>query len=136
LRGHVLSHVTQPLAARLLACPHINSLPPTKGGKKQSTINNAYVSPKGVILVPVDKACIPTTSIFLYKALNRSILRFNLSLLNYYLFFKLYLKRASLKRLKKRLSKRLPRLKKKSSSKLKRLTKPKSLTYDYNKSGI
>jgi hypothetical protein len=52
-------HVTQPLAARLLACPHINSLPPTKGEKKkQPTINNAYVSPKGVIFVPVDKACI------------------------------------------------------------------------------
>jgi hypothetical protein len=71
---------------------------------------------------------------FLNKVTNHSILRFNLFLLDYYLAFKSRLKRASLKQLRKRLSKRLLRLKKKSSGKLKRPTKPRSLTCDYNKS--
>jgi hypothetical protein len=70
---------------------------------------------------------------FLNKVINHSILRFNLSLLEYYLSLKLRLKRASLKQLKKRLSKRLLRLRKKSSSRLRRVTKPKSLTCGYNK---
>jgi hypothetical protein len=61
LCGYVLSHVTQPLAARLLACPYINSLSPTKKEKKkQSTINTVYVLPKRVIFVSVDKVCILT----------------------------------------------------------------------------
>jgi hypothetical protein len=71
---------------------------------------------------------------FLNKVTNHSILRFNLSLLKYYLFFKSRLKRASLKQLRKRLSKHLLRLKKKNSSRLRRLTKPRSLTCGYNKS--
>jgi hypothetical protein len=76
------------------------------------------------------------TSVFSHKALNHSILKFNLFLLNHYLLFKLCLKRASLKQLRKRLNKRLLRLRKKNSNKLRRLTKLKSLTCDYNKSGI
>jgi hypothetical protein len=71
---------------------------------------------------------------FLNKVINHSILRFNLSLLEYYLPFKSCLKRASLKQLRKRLSKRLLRLRKKNSSRLRRATKPKSLTCGYNKS--
>jgi hypothetical protein len=73
---------------------------------------------------------------FLNKVTNYSILRFNLSLLEYYLPPKSRFKKASLKQLRKRLSKRLPRLRKKSSSKSRRPTKPRSLTYGYNKSGI
>jgi hypothetical protein len=73
---------------------------------------------------------------FLNKVINHSILRFNLSLPEYYLSFELRLKRASLKQLKRRLSKRLPRLKKKSSGRLRRVTKPRSLTCDYSKSDI
>jgi hypothetical protein len=73
------------------------------------------------------------TSVFSHKALNRSILRFNLSSPDYYLPFKSRLRRASLKQLRRRLSKRLLRLRKKSSSRLRRLTKLRSLTCDYNK---
>jgi hypothetical protein len=73
---------------------------------------------------------------FLNKVTNYSILRFNLSLLDYYLAFKSRLRRASLKQLRKRLSKRLLKLKKKSSGKLRRLTKLKSLTCGYNKSDM
>jgi hypothetical protein len=73
---------------------------------------------------------------FLNKVINHSILRFNLSLLKYYLPPKSCLKRASLKQLKRRLSKRLLRLRKKSSSRLRRATKPRSLTCGYNKSDI
>jgi hypothetical protein len=75
------------------------------------------------------------TNGFLNKIINYSILRFNLSLLKYYSPSKSRLKRASLKQLKKRLSKCLLRLRKKNSSRLKRLTKLRSLTYSYNKSG-
>jgi hypothetical protein len=75
------------------------------------------------------------TSVFSHKALNRSILRFNLSLLNYYLPLKSRLKKASLKQLRRRLSKRLPRPRKKSSSRLKRPTKLRSLICGYSKSG-
>jgi hypothetical protein len=71
---------------------------------------------------------------FLNKIINHSILRFNLSLLKYYLPSKSRLKRASLKRLRKRLSRRLLRLRKKSSSRLRRATKLRSLTCGYNKS--
>jgi hypothetical protein len=73
---------------------------------------------------------------FLNKVTNHSILRFNLSLSKHYLPFKLRLKKASLKQLRRRLSKRLPRPRKKSSSRLRRLTKLRSLTYDYNKLSI
>jgi hypothetical protein len=76
------------------------------------------------------------TNGFLNKIINHNILKFNLSLLNCYLSSKSRLKKASLKQLKKRLSKRLLRLKKKSSSRLRRLTKLRSLTYNYNKSDI
>jgi hypothetical protein len=71
---------------------------------------------------------------FLNKVINYSILRFNLFLSEYYLPLKSRPKRASLKQLKKRLSKCLLRLKKKSSSKLRRATKLRSLTCGYNKS--
>jgi hypothetical protein len=74
------------------------------------------------------------TSSFLNKVTNHSILKFNLSLPKYYLSFKSRLKKASLKRLRRRLSRRLPRLRKKSSSRLRRATKLRSLTYSYNKS--
>jgi hypothetical protein len=70
---------------------------------------------------------------FLNKVTNHSILKSNLSLSEHYLPFKLYPKKASLKQLRKRLSKRLLRLRKKSSGKSRRATKPKSLTYGYNK---
>jgi hypothetical protein len=70
---------------------------------------------------------------FLNKVTNYSILRFNLSLSEYYSPFKLCPKKASLKQLRKRLSRRLLRLRKKSSSRLRRITKPRSLTCDYNK---
>jgi hypothetical protein len=73
---------------------------------------------------------------FLNKIINHSILRFNLSLPKYYLPFKSRPKRASLKQLKKRLSRRLPRPRKKSSGRLKRATKLRSLTYGYNKSDV
>jgi hypothetical protein len=76
------------------------------------------------------------TSVFSHKALNRSILRSNLSLLDHYLPSKSCLKRASLKQLKKRSSKRLLRPRKKSSGRLKRPTKLKSPTCGYSKSGI
>jgi hypothetical protein len=75
------------------------------------------------------------TSVFLYKALNRSILRFNLSLSDYYLPSELCPKRASLKRLRRRLSRRLLRLRKKSSSRLRRPTKLRSLICGYSKLG-
>jgi hypothetical protein len=74
------------------------------------------------------------TSGFLNKITNYSILRFNLSLPEYYLPFKSRPKKASLKQLRKRLSKRLLRLRKKSSDRLRRATKPRSLTCGYNKS--
>jgi hypothetical protein len=70
---------------------------------------------------------------FLNKVINHSILRFNLFLLEYYLLFKSCPKRASLKRLRRRLSKRLLRPRKKSSDKLRRTTKLRSLTCGYNK---
>jgi transposase len=73
---------------------------------------------------------------FLNKVINYSILRFNLSLPEYYLSSKSRFKRASLKQLKKRLSKRLLRLRKKSSSRLRRTTKLKSLTCGYNESDV
>jgi hypothetical protein len=75
-------------------------------------------------------------SVFSHKALNRSILRSNLFLPDYYLPSKSHLKKASLKQLRRRLSKRLPRLRKKSSGRLRRLTKPRSLTCGYNKLGV
>jgi hypothetical protein len=71
---------------------------------------------------------------FLNKVINYSILRFNLSLLEYYLSFKSRPKKASLKQLRKRLSRRLLRLRKKSSDRLRKATKPRSLTCGYNKS--
>jgi hypothetical protein len=70
---------------------------------------------------------------FLNKVTNHNILRFNLSLPKYYLPSKSRFKRASLKQLKRRLSKRLPRLRKKSSGRLRRVTKLRSLTCGYNK---
>jgi hypothetical protein len=73
------------------------------------------------------------TSDFLNKVINHSILRFNLSLPKYYLPLKLCLKKASLKQLKKKLSRRLLKLRKKSSGKLKRVTKLRSLTCGYSK---
>jgi hypothetical protein len=76
------------------------------------------------------------TNGFLNRVTNHNILRFNLSLSEYYLPFKSRLKRASLKQLRKRLSKRLPKLRKKSSSRLRRTTKPRSLTCGYNKSDV
>jgi hypothetical protein len=75
-------------------------------------------------------------SSFLNKVTNYSILRSNLSLPEHYLPPKSRLKKASLKQLRKRLSRRLPRLRKKSSGRLRRATKPRSLTYSYNKSDI
>jgi hypothetical protein len=69
---------------------------------------------------------------FLNKVTNYSILRFNLSLSEHYLPFKSRLRKASLKQLRRRLSKRLPRLRKKSSSRLRRATKLRSLTCSYN----
>jgi hypothetical protein len=72
-------------------------------------------------------------SVFSHKALNRSILRSNLSLPDYYLPPESRLRRASLKQPRRRLSKRLPRLRKKSSGRLRRPTKPRSLTCGYNK---
>jgi hypothetical protein len=74
------------------------------------------------------------TSSFLNKVTNHSILRFNLFLLKYYLPPKLRPKRASLKRLRRRLSKCLLRPKKKSSSRLRKPTKLRSLICGYNKS--
>jgi hypothetical protein len=73
------------------------------------------------------------TSGFLNKVINYSILRFNLFLPEYYLPFKSCSERASLKRLRRRLSRRLLRLRKKSSSRLRKATKLRSLTYGYNK---
>jgi hypothetical protein len=73
---------------------------------------------------------------FLNKVTNHSILRFNLSLSEYYSPLKLRPKRASLKQLRRRLSRRLLRLRKKSSSRLRRATKPRSLTCGYNKSDM
>jgi hypothetical protein len=73
-------------------------------------------------------------SVFSHKTLNRSILRFNLSLLNYYLPPKSRPRKASLKQLKKRLSKRLLKLRKKSSSRSRRPTKLRSLTCGYSES--
>jgi hypothetical protein len=74
------------------------------------------------------------TSGFLNKVTNHSILRFNLSLPKHYLPLKSHPKKASLKRLRKRLSKHLPRLRKNSSGRLKKVIKLRSLTCDYNKS--
>jgi hypothetical protein len=73
---------------------------------------------------------------FLNKVINHSILRFNPSLSEHYPPFKLCFKRASLKQLRKRLSKRLLKPRKKSSGKSRRATKLRSLTCDYNKSDI
>jgi hypothetical protein len=73
---------------------------------------------------------------FLNRVINHSILRFNLSLPEYYLSFESRFKRASLKRLKRRLSRRLLRLRKKNSSRLRRATKLRSLTCGYNKSDV
>jgi hypothetical protein len=73
---------------------------------------------------------------FLNKVTNHSILRFNLSLPNYYSALKSRLKKASLKQLRRRLSRRLLRPRKKSSDKSRRLTKLRSLTCGYNKSDI
>jgi hypothetical protein len=73
---------------------------------------------------------------FLNKVTNHSILKFNLFLPEYYLSFKSRLKRASLKQLRKRLSRRLLRLRKKSNSRLRKATKPRSLTCGYNKLNI
>jgi hypothetical protein len=70
---------------------------------------------------------------FLNKIINYNILRFNLSLLKHYLPLKLYFKKASLKQLRKRLSKRLLKLRKKSNNKLRKVIKLRSLTCDYNK---
>jgi hypothetical protein len=70
-------------------------------------------------------------SVFSHKALNHSILRSNLFLSDYYLSPKSCLKKASLKRPRKRLSRRLPRLRKKSSSRLRRPTKLRSPTCGY-----
>jgi hypothetical protein len=70
---------------------------------------------------------------FLNKVINHSILRFNLFLLEYYLPSKSRPRKASLKQLKRRLSRRLLRLRKKSSGRLRRATKPRSLTCGYNK---
>jgi hypothetical protein len=75
-------------------------------------------------------------SSFLNKVINHNILRFNLSLLKHYLPFKSRPRKASLKRLRRKLSKRLLRLRKKNSGKLRRITKPRSLTCDYNKLDI
>jgi hypothetical protein len=71
---------------------------------------------------------------FLNKIINHSILRFNLFSPEHYLPSKSRPKKASLKRLRRRLSRRLPRLRKKSSGRLRRATKPRSLTCGYNKS--
>jgi hypothetical protein len=71
---------------------------------------------------------------FLNRVTNHSILRSNLFLPEHYLPSKSRLKRASLKQLRKRLSKRLPRLRKKNNSRLRRATKPRSLTCGYNES--
>jgi hypothetical protein len=75
-------------------------------------------------------------SVFLHKALNRSILRSNLSLPDYYPPLKSRLKRASLKQLRRRLSRHLLKPRKKSSSRLRRPTKLRSLTCGYDKLGI
>jgi hypothetical protein len=74
------------------------------------------------------------TNGFLNRVTNHNILRSNPSLPKYYPPPKLCPKKASLKQSRKKLSKRLPRPRKKSSSRLRRLTKPRSPTYDYNKS--
>jgi hypothetical protein len=74
-------------------------------------------------------------SVFLHKALNHSILRFNLSLPDYYLPSELCPRKASLKQLRRRLSRRLLKPRKKSSSRLRRPTKLRSLTCGYSKSG-
>jgi hypothetical protein len=76
------------------------------------------------------------TNGFLNKVINYSILRSNLSLSEYYLPSKSCLKKASLKQLRKRLSRRLPRPRKKSSGRLRRLTKPRSPTCDYGELGV
>jgi hypothetical protein len=71
---------------------------------------------------------------FLNRVINHSILRFNLSLSDRHLASKSRPKKASLKQLRRRLSRRLLRLRKKSSGRLRRLIKLRSLTCDYNKS--
>jgi hypothetical protein len=73
---------------------------------------------------------------FLNKVTNHSILKFNLFLPEHYLPSKSRPKKASLKQLRKRLSKRLPKLRKKSSNKSRKATKPRSPTYGYNKSDV
>jgi hypothetical protein len=73
-------------------------------------------------------------SSFLNRVTNHNILRSNLSLPDRYPAPKSRPKRASLKQLRRRLSKRLPKLRKKSSNRLRRPTKPRSLTCGYNKS--
>jgi hypothetical protein len=74
-------------------------------------------------------------SSFLNKVTNHSILRSNPSLPKHYSPLESRPKRASLKRLRRRLSRRLLRLRKKSSGRSRRPTKPRSLTCDYNKLG-
>jgi hypothetical protein len=71
---------------------------------------------------------------FLNKVTNHSILRSNPSPPDRHLAPKSRLRRASLKRLRRRLSRRLLRLRKKSSGRLRRLTKLRSPTCGYNKS--
>jgi hypothetical protein len=74
-------------------------------------------------------------SVFLHKALNRSISRSNPSSPDYHPPPKSRPRRASLKRPRRRSSRRLPRPRKKSSGRSRRPTKPRSLTYGYSESG-
>jgi hypothetical protein len=90
--------------------------------KTQDLLNVFYNRPESI------------ASGFLNKVINHSILRFNLSLPEHYLPPESRLKRASLKQLKKRLSRRLPKPRKKSSGRLRRATKPRSPTCGYDKS--
>jgi hypothetical protein len=69
---------------------------------------------------------------FLNKVTNHSILRFNLSSPEHYLLSESRPKRASLKQLRRRLSRCLPRLRKKSSGRLRRATKLRSLICGYS----
>jgi hypothetical protein len=73
---------------------------------------------------------------FLNRVINHSILRFNLSLSEHYLSLKSRPRRASLKRPRRRLSRRLPKPRKKSSSRLRRATKLRSPTCGYSKSDM
>jgi hypothetical protein len=73
---------------------------------------------------------------FLNKVINHSILRSNLSLPEHYPSLKSRPRRASLKRPRRRLSRRLPKPRKKSSSRLRRATKLRSLTCGYSESDM